>query len=42
MRIMALDIGDVRTGIAISDPSERVATPVRTMSTSQIIANSAV
>ena len=42
MRIMALDIGDTRTGIAISDPTERVATPVRTMSTAQIIANSPV
>ena len=40
MRIMALDLGATRTGIAISDPSERVATPVRTMSTAQIIMNS--
>ena len=28
MRIMALDIGDVRVGIAVSDPAERVASPV--------------
>ena len=28
MRIMALDIGEVRVGIAISDPGERVASPV--------------
>lgn len=28
MRIMALDIGEKRVGVAISDPGERVATPV--------------
>lgn len=28
MRIMALDIGEKRIGIAISDPDERVASPV--------------
>ena len=28
MRIMALDIGEVRVGIAISDPGERVASPI--------------
>lgn len=28
MRIMALDIGEVRVGIAVSDPAERVASPV--------------
>ena len=27
MRIMALDIGKVRCGIAISDPQEKIATP---------------
>ena len=42
MRIMALDLGNTRTGIAVSDPTERVATPVRTMSTADIIANGAV
>lgn len=39
MRIMALDIGDARTGIAISDPTERVATPVCTLPTDQILRN---
>lgn len=28
MRIMALDIGDARCGIAVSDPAGRVASPV--------------
>lgn len=28
MRVMALDIGDVRVGVAVSDPSGRVASPV--------------
>lgn len=28
MRIMALDIGDARVGIAVCDPAERVASPV--------------
>ena len=28
MRIMALDIGGVRCGICISDPQEKIATPL--------------
>ena len=28
MRVMALDIGEKRVGIAVSDPDERVASPV--------------
>lgn len=28
MRVMALDIGEVRVGVAVSDPGERVASPV--------------
>ncbi len=28
MRIMALDIGNARVGVAISDPGERVASPI--------------
>ena len=28
MRIMALDIGDVRVGVAVSDPEGRIASPV--------------
>jgi putative Holliday junction resolvase len=28
MRVLALDIGEVRVGVAVSDPQEKVATPV--------------
>ena len=42
MRILALDIGNTRTGIAVSDPDERVATPLRTLGTADIIARGAV
>lgn len=38
MRIMALDIGDARTGIAISDPGERVASPVCVLPASEVLA----
>ena len=31
MRIMALDIGEKRVGVAVSDPGERVASPVCVM-----------
>ncbi|MDO5118227.1 MAG: Holliday junction resolvase RuvX [Eggerthellaceae bacterium] len=36
MRIMALDIGEKRIGIAISDPDERVATPLCVLDASQV------
>ncbi len=36
MRIMALDIGAVRVGIAISDPSERVASPVAVLPSNEV------
>lgn len=39
MRIMAFDIGDVRTGIAISDPAQKVATPVCVLSTPEVLAS---
>ena len=35
MRILALDIGDKRIGVAISDPSGRVATPLTVLDTSR-------
>lgn len=41
MRIMALDIGEVRCGIAISDPDERVASPVCVLPTNEVKANAA-
>lgn len=39
MRIMALDIGKVRCGIAISDPRERVASPLCVLPTKEVISN---
>lgn len=33
MRILALDIGDKRTGVAVSDPSRTVATPLTVLDT---------
>lgn len=37
MRVMALDIGEVRTGIAISDPARRVATPLCVFPTRELL-----
>ena len=28
MRVLSLDIGTVRVGVAVCDPAERIATPV--------------
>lgn len=36
MRIMALDIGKVRCGIAISDPAEHVASPLCVLPTDEV------
>ena len=36
MRIMALDIGEGRVGIAISDPGERVASPVTVLPSAEV------
>lgn len=36
MRIMALDIGEVRTGIAVCDPGERVASPVVVLPSAEV------
>lgn len=36
---MALDIGKVRTGIAISDPQESVATPLCVLPTKEVLGN---
>ena len=39
MRVMALDIGKVRCGIAISDPAGRIATPICDLPTSEVEQN---
>ena len=39
MRVMALDIGEVRCGIAVSDPQERIASPVCVLPTQEVLAN---
>ena len=39
MRIMALDIGEKRVGIAVSDPDERVASPVCVLPSADVRAN---
>lgn len=36
MRVMALDIGEKRVGIAVCDPSERVASPVVVLPASEV------
>jgi putative Holliday junction resolvase len=36
MRVMALDIGEVRTGIAISDPDAKVASPLKILPTAEV------
>lgn len=38
MRIMALDIGETRVGVAVSDPGERVASPVCVLPAAEVIA----
>lgn len=38
---MALDIGEVRCGIAISDPAMRVASPVCVLPTAKVVAHAA-
>ena len=36
MRILALDIGAVRVGVAVCDPAERVASPVCVLSSDEV------
>lgn len=38
MRIMALDIGQTRIGVAVSDPGERVASPVCVLPAADVVA----
>lgn len=37
MRIMALDIGEKRVGIAVSDPGERVASPIAVLPAAEVL-----
>ena len=39
MHILALDIGQARVGIAVSDPGERVASPVCVLPASEVLGN---
>lgn len=39
MRVLALDIGEVRCGIAISDPAGRVASPVCVLPSAEVVGN---
>ena len=39
MRIVALDIGEKRVGVAVSDPDERVASPVCVLPAEEVRAN---
>ena len=38
MRVLALDIGEKRVGIAVSDPDERVASPICVLSADEVAA----
>ena len=38
MRILALDIGEVRVGVAVCDPGERVASPVCVLPAAEVLA----
>ncbi|WP_139650706.1 Holliday junction resolvase RuvX [Raoultibacter phocaeensis] len=39
MRVMALDIGQVRVGLAICDPAEQVATPLAVLPAADVLGN---
>ena len=39
MRVLALDIGEVRVGVAVSDPDARVASPVCVLSAAEVLAH---
>ena len=41
MRVLALDIGEVRVGVAVSDPQETVASPVCVLPASEVEGNAA-
>lgn len=39
MRVLALDIGEKRTGVAVSDPTGRVASPVCVLPSAEVLAH---
>lgn len=39
MRVLALDIGEVRVGVAVSDPAGRVALPVCVLPAAEVLAH---
>ena len=39
MRVLALDIGEVRVGVAVSDPAGRVASPVCVLPSAEVLAH---
>lgn len=39
MRVLALDIGEVRVGVAVSDPVGRVASPVTVLPAQEVLAH---
>lgn len=41
MRVLALDIGEVRVGVAVSDPLQSVASPVCVLPAAEVEANAA-
>ena len=41
MRVLALDIGEVRVGVAVSDPQETVASPVCVLPAAEVEGNAA-
>lgn len=41
MRVLALDIGEVRVGVAVSDPTGRVASPVCVLPAQEVLAHAA-
>lgn len=41
MRVLALDIGEARVGVAVSDPNGRVASPVCVLPAAEVLAHAA-
>lgn len=39
MRVIGLDIGEARTGVAVSDPAGRVANPITVLETKRLLAD---